>query len=109
MIECPSGSKRYRVMISIGQNRMGEAVSGELRQTNELPPAFLFYASSSPMDLCDTGRKIRTFARSIGWMIMLAKVAADPPHTNGSAALANPFVSGILLDKKGREKLVLEY
>ena len=43
---------------------------------------------------------------------MLAHVAADPPHTNGSAALANPpFVSGILLDiyKKGREKLVLEY
>ncbi len=30
---------------------------------------------------------------------MLANVAADPPHTNGSAALANPpFVSGILLD-----------
>jgi hypothetical protein len=27
---------------------------------------------------------------------MLANVAADPPHTNGSAALANPFFSGIL-------------
>ncbi len=45
----------------------------------------------------------------MGWMIMLAKVAADPPHTNGSAALANPFVSGILLDEEGREMSVLEY
>jgi hypothetical protein len=39
---------------------------------------------------------------------MLAKVAADPPQTNGSAALANPFVSGILLDEKERDKSITE-
>lgn len=37
-------------------------------------------------------------ARSIGWMITLANVAAEPPQTNGSAIVAIPlFFSGIVL------------
>ena len=36
-----------------------------------------------------------TFAKSIGWIAMLAIVAAVPPHTNGSAIFAALF-SGIL-------------
>jgi hypothetical protein len=32
-----------------------------------------------------------TLARSMGWITTLAKVAADPPHTNGSKVLDNEF------------------
>ena len=35
-----------------------------------------------------------TLARSIGWMTTDAKVAAEPPHTKGSAVLANPMMVG---------------
>ena len=35
--------------------------------------------------------KILTLAKSMGWMTTLAKVAADPPQTKGSRALANEF------------------
>ena len=36
-------------------------------------------------------------AKSIGWMITLANVAAEPPQTNGSAMVAiPPFFSGIV-------------
>jgi len=37
-------------------------------------------------------------AKSIGWMITLANVAAEPPQTNGSAIVAIPlFFSGIVI------------
>ena len=38
----------------------------------------------------------RTFARSIGWIAILANVAAVPPQTNGSAIFATLF-SGMVV------------
>ena len=35
-----------------------------------------------------------TLARSIGWMMTDAKVAAEPPQTKGSAVLASPMMVG---------------
>ena len=37
-----------------------------------------------------------TLARSIGWMMTDAKVAAEPPQTKGSAVLANPMIVGLV-------------
>ena len=39
-------------------------------------------------------RRKHTLARSIGWMMTDAKVAAEPPQTKGSAVLANPMMVG---------------
>ena len=39
-----------------------------------------------------------TFAKSIGWITTDAKVAAEPPHTNGSNALAKPLFDFAVID-----------
>jgi hypothetical protein len=41
--------------------------------------------------------KIRTLAKSMGWITTLAKVAADPPQTKGSKVLANELGALVLV------------
>lgn len=58
-----------------------------LRGANESPPAS---AKVHPPKVASNEK--HTLARSIGWITTEAKVAAEPPHTNGSAVFANPMV-----------------